>query len=667
MEKCDLNDDIDTKLSINNILTPVAKEAFDSFSENIHEDEKVKEEIRDEEEESDGNDMGTDDNDADDSDRADDPDYVMSNNEEKQTKFSENSTDLCKFQCNKCRRTFRTNLLLQNHLEEHAVFDKLDKNDNKCPVCCKLFSNRKILKRHYRIHSNAILYECNICDKKFTRADTYKNHMGIHVDSYVDKLSETETLKSFEKKVKDEEKIKKEMKDYEEESDTDDDYTNESHDQNYIKADYQDNQNISLPKNKQKSPSKFQCNKCGHTFRTNLLLQNHLEEHTVFDKLDSDDNSCPVCSKLFSNRKILKRHYRIHTSAKLYECNICDKNFARVDTYKNHMHVHEEPKFSCSYCQRHYQSKTGLLKHFKICNDDVKLECKSCQLIFQDKENFEMHVCHSNDPNNLTKTYESGQTEDGKHICGICKKIFNRRKGLLNHRKLHSALYRFNYCSKCNKNFNTKDILRKHDKSVHAESRNFVCDYCGKGFKRADGLKEHLRTHNTDDSEKAECSVCGKLLSSRKALQIHMRIHENIVPFMCETCGKSFRQQSNLKSHVINIHTDEAKFQCEKCPRKLKSLARWKVHMRFHACKEGLDKINTQSLGKFYRCKFCPKTFATATQYKTHLSAHSNERPFGCNICSKFFKERSKLKRHINTVHFEASSSFMVNCTQQFS
>jgi uncharacterized Zn-finger protein len=52
-----------------------------------------------------------------------------------------------------------------------------------------------------------------------------------------------------------------------------------------------------------------------------------------------------------------------------------------------------------------------------------------------------------------------------------------------------------------------------HDKSVHAESRNFVCDYCGKGFKRADGLKEHLRTHNTDDSEKAECSVCGKLLS----------------------------------------------------------------------------------------------------------------------------------------------------------
>jgi hypothetical protein len=86
-------------------------------------------------------------------------------------------------------------------------------------------------------------------------------------------------------------------------------------------------------------------------------------------------------------------------------------------SYKNHMHVHEEPKFTCSYCQRRYHSKTGLLKHFKICNDEIKLECKSCKLIFQDKENFEMHVCHSNDPNNLTKTYESGKTEDGKHIC----------------------------------------------------------------------------------------------------------------------------------------------------------------------------------------------------------------------------------------------------------
>ena len=593
------------------------------------------------------------------------------------------------------------------------MFDILDSDDNSCPVYCILFSNRIILKRHYRIHSSATLYDCNICDNKFARIDTYKNHMHVHeepkftcpycqrryhsktgllkhfkicndevkleckscklifqdkenfemhvchsndtyknhmsthIDSYVDKLSAAETFKSFENTVKDEEKIKKEMKDYEEESDTDDDYTNESHDQDYIKSDDQDNQNKSLPKNKQKSPSKFQCNKCSHTFRTNLLLQNHLEEHAVFDKLDSDDNTCPVCNKLFSNRKILRRHYKIHTSAKLYECNICDKKFARADTYKNHMHVHEEPKFTCSYCQRRYHSKTGLLKHFKICNDEVKLECKSCKLRFQDKENFEMHVCHSNDPNNLTKTYESGKTEDGKHICGICKIIFNRKKGLLNHCKLHSALKRFNYCSKCNNNFNTKDILRKHDKSVHAESRNFVCDYCGKGFKRADGLKEHLRTHNTDDSEKAECSVCGKLLSSRKSLQIHMRIHEDIVPFICETCGKSFRQQSNLKSHVINIHTDEAKFQCEKCPRNLKSLAIWKVHMRFHACKEGLDKINTQFLGKFYRCKFCPKTFATATQYKTHLSAHSNERPFGCNICSKFFKERSKLKRHI--------------------
>ena len=72
-------------------MTSVANEAFDSFYTNIQEDENVKEEIRDEEEESDGNDMGTDDNDS-------DPDYVISDTEEKQTNYSENSTDLCKFQ-----------------------------------------------------------------------------------------------------------------------------------------------------------------------------------------------------------------------------------------------------------------------------------------------------------------------------------------------------------------------------------------------------------------------------------------------------------------------------------------------------------------------------------------------------------------------------------------
>lgn len=590
-EKCDMENEIDSKESIDNIVEFLGKnqhKAMEYVDKTKNEAAKLVNTEMDKK-------ADVDDNCGDSDGTVDYSDHVKSDDEEGAGDESSGDKSMqIEFQCQQCSKTFYTEELLQNHRKEHSMLDSLDKDDNTCPICSKVYSSRKNLKRHFKSHNSINYYQCNICDKRFKNVEIYQSHLKSHKNPKSSSIDE--------------------------ESD-------------------------------QEEQSKWKCEKCKHTFDKEILLKNHMVEHDIFDKLKN--NTCPVCGKVLSNRRILKRHYRIHTKVKLYECNTCGKTFTRSDVYKNHVAAHEDPKFKCSKCQRAYHSNSSLSKHTKLCTAECHLECKTCNIVFTDKENFEMHVCHSSEPDNLNRTYESGVTDDGRHICGICQKVFNRRKGLLNHRKLHSALFRNNFCHICNKNFNTKDILKKHERTVHEESRNFVCDSCGKGFKRADGLKQHLKTHNPEDREKIECYVCGRLLSSRKALDIHMRIHEDIVPFVCEACGKSFRQQSNLRSHILNVHTDEATFQCEKCPKKLKSLALWKVHMRFHACKEGLDKSKTLSLGKFYTCSFCPKTFATATQHKTHLRTHSNERPFGCTLCSKFFKERSKLKRHLTSVHSE--------------
>ncbi|CAC5372222.1 KRAB [Mytilus coruscus] len=614
-----------------------------------------------------------------------DKDYVESDESKgseptaskRKTRRMRSDKSVHEFKCEKCGHHFETEKFLQNHLEEHLVFDKLDDKSTECSVCQKTFCDRKSLRRHYRTHSNCQLYECQICSKSFSRSDLYKNHLSTHKDpefTCTNCNRHYHTKQTLNKHAKNCNDISTENTEEQEDS-NDPKFTctkcnrqynskqtltkhakncNELSTENTEEQEEDSKKSVKKKRERHLLYGEWQCLKCNLRFTSELFLQNHLDEHKLFDDMDTEKKQCPECNKIFSDAKNLKRHYRTHTKCQLYECPFCSKTFNRTDTYKNHLNCHGDPKFSCSQCNRQYHTQSALTKHTRKCGSSPYSECKECKIIFSNRENYEMHVCNSDDPANFMKTYESAQTPDGKHCCGICNKVFDKRKGLLRHRKLHSeVLYRDNACEICKKNYKSKQILQKHMKAVHSETRDYVCDLCGKSFSRSDGLKQHLKTHSTDDSIKVECSLCGKLLSSRTALNVHMRIHQDAEPYICEVCGKSFRQQSNLRSHKL-VHTDEANYNCDKCPKKLKSLALWKTHMRAHAVKEGLnDETILAKFGKFYTCELCQKKVATATQYKQHMRSHSNERPYCCDICSKYFKERSKLKRHLHNVHSE--------------
>ncbi|XP_071177356.1 zinc finger protein 493-like [Mytilus edulis] len=717
---CDVNDEIDVEksiekivkmlvtkqnMSIDNVLKELVKlndsldGCFDNTSaakfiaarditperqnvENIESREiTVKNEFEDE---NDFEEMADEDDFEDTVDDIGDEDYVESDESKeceptaskRKTRRMKSDKSIFEFKCDKCGHHFATEKFLQNHLEEHLVFDKMDDKNTECSICQKTFCDKPSLRRHYRTHSNCQLYECQICSKSFSRSDTYKNHLRIHKEP---EFKCTKCNRHYHTK----QSLTKHGYTCDESSTENTEKQEDSKDQNFtctncnrhfntkqLLTKHAENCNESSTKNTEDQEDsktsvkkkrvrlslsgEWQCLKCNLRFTSELFLQNHLDEHKIFDNMNTEEKQCPECSKTFSDIKNLKRHYRTHSKCQLYECPFCSKTFNRSDTYKNHLNCHGDPKFSCSQCNRQYHTQSALNKHARKCGSSPFSECKECKIMFSNRENYEMHVCNSDDPANFIKTYKSEQTEDGKHFCGICNKVFNKRKGLLRHRKLHSeVLYRDNACEICKKNYKSKQILQKHIKAVHSETRDYVCDLCGKSFSRSDGLKQHLKTHSTDDSVKVECSLCGKLLSSRTALSVHMRIHQDAEPYICEVCGKSFRQQSNLRSHKL-VHTDEANYNCDKCPKKLKSLALWKTHMRAHAVKEGLnDETILAKFGKFYTCELCQKKVATATQYKQHMRSHSNERPYCCDICSKYFKERSKLKRHLHNVHSE--------------
>lgn len=111
-------------------------------------------------------------------------------------------------------------------------------------------------------------------------------------------------------------------------------------------------------------------------------------------------------------------------------------------------------------------------------------------------------------------------SRDG-YSCGICKKVFKRRKILRRHERFHTGEKPYS-CSVCSKTFALRKSLRRHQR-FHTGERPHTCTQCNKSFRLRENLKAHLRFHTGEK------------------------------PFSCSTCGKTFRIMRNRDKHHCDV------------------------------------------------------------------------------------------------------------------
>lgn len=160
------------------------------------------------------------------------------------------------------------------------------------------------------------------------------------------------------------------------------------------------------------------------------------------------------------------------------------------------------------------------------------------------------------------------------------------------------------------------------------------------------GAVGHMQTHMAaaaaaeEVREKFPCTSCDKVFMYRNGLNSHMFTHNPTKQFQCPYCGKLFAQQTTLSAHVITHNAEKRTRQCPHCH-------------KMYSTKMGLlnHKISVHGFQTEFQCLVCAKYFPNTPQLDRHMLVHTNEKPCGCSMCEKTFRDQKALRIHMIFVH----------------
>lgn len=256
-------------------------------------------------------------------------------------------------------------------------------------------------------------------------------------------------------------------------------------------------------------------------------------------KISTEVLKCNFCPKEYQQKFKLKRHMKIHTSARKYNCTYCEKKFLNKGALKVHIQRHEKRyDYVCNYCGQGVIGKASFEYHVRTKHTkEYPFECTKCDKKFVTKM--------------ALKNHDIGVHNDNRFIfsCEICNKTFKTKIYLKSHQKSHEIPLeqrkRFK-CTICDAALTTKRSLQHH-MITHSGETPYECEICKNRYNSKDGLRIHLLIHS--GVKKFICDYCGKAFALKESLNCHRRMHTGEKPFKCNVCHQQFTQRSSLNTH----------------------------------------------------------------------------------------------------------------------
>ncbi|XP_075554452.1 uncharacterized protein LOC142587381 [Dermacentor variabilis] len=358
----------------------------------------------------------------------------------------------------------------------------------------------------------------------------------------------------------------------------------------------------------------YKCRLCPCTFGTAATLRNHAATHRTADSVTYRCRASPACPATFRRVATRSAHERTHCTDCVYRCETCERTFPQKYNLQRHLRLHDSNELHCCpTCKRLFYNKERLDVHTKSCGDFCR--CSVCGKGFREEAQLAAHVASQHDgsapelseENRDTVAHVSewspekvrvddwssseGESTDSTALPSTAPKrtrtdwcVRMRSRGNKNASDSHGRPRRHS-CkngtspSQQPRPSDARDSpspLLKHttrergtdevsvgtgeatDNVYKRSSPVYRCPNCDERFLKWDVLK----THATLEHElvlswltfQFVCHICGKAFKQNSNLKTHLKSHDRVVMFVCDICGLGFTLKHHYKRHRANKH-----------------------------------------------------------------------------------------------------------------
>ena len=176
---------------------------------------------------------------------------------------------------------------------------------------------------------------------------------------------------------------------------------------------------------------------------------------------------CEICSGVFTQRSVLKRHVHTVHGKPQHHCGLCDTTFSQLTKYN----IHLKNRKNCPHCDHTCCGKRALFNHIKIIHREkpTQYQCELCDTSFSRVERYNIHL------KNQENCPHCDHTCCGKRALANHSKIIHREK---------PSQYR---CELCNTTFTQKTWY-----NIHLKNRK-NCPHCDLTCCGKHALSNHIK------------------------------------------------------------------------------------------------------------------------------------------------------------------------------